>query len=176
MTKKRNKSITLQDSYVIPHSTMNEMLRQIKKTHETGKEHGMSLCTRDNEIVIGNKSVGTDRGISISEKCASKKDKFIGSYHTHPTDSETAPSAADLFSSCLRINHFDCIGKNKKGEIVCYDKKDKGNICTNEAEPLLDIENAFYDIPAGDLPAIKRELYTEVDRVANKHFTKIKVK
>jgi proteasome lid subunit RPN8/RPN11 len=177
MIKKKHHSILLsKDAYIIPQSTMNEMMDQIHKTHKTGKEHGMSLCTRDREVIPGNKSIGTERGIYISETCANKKDTFVGSFHTHPDDSEAAASAADLFSSCLRINNLDCVGKNSKGEIVCYDKKKKGKVCTNEAEPLLDIENAFYDTPSGDLPNLKKELYNEVDKVADKHFTKIRIK
>lgn len=171
--KKRQKETT----YTIPRSTLHEMMDQIHKTHKTGKEHGMSLCIRDREVVVGNKSIGTDRGISISEHCSTKKDKFIGSFHTHPTDSELAPSAADLYSSCLRMNNLDCIGRNSKGEIVCYEKKEKNTShCTNDAKTLLDIEDIFHEIPYGELPSIKKELYGEVDKVAEKHFHIIKVK
>ena len=177
MVKKRQRSLTsAQDSYVLIQPTMNEMLEQIKKTHETGKEHGMSLCSRNHQILIGQKSIGTDTGISLSEKCANKKDKYIGSFHTHPTDSEAAPSAQDLFSSCLRISNLDCIGKNSKGEIVCYDKKEKGSSCIRDAKPLKDIEDIFYDVPVGDLDSVKREVYSHVDKVAKKHFDLIKVK
>ncbi len=176
MKKRQRKLTSSPDSYIIPHSTMNEMLEQIKKTHETGKEHGMSLCSKNHEILVGQKAVGTESGISLSEKCLNKKEKYVGSFHTHPDDSETAPSAQDLFSSCLRISNLDCIGKNSRGEIVCFDKKEKGSSCIRDAKPLKDIEDIFYDVPVGDLNSVKREVYGHVDKVAKKHFNLIRIK
>ncbi len=165
------------NSYVIPLDVMKDMDDMIKDTHRTQKEHGMSLCAdKNNRITVGYKSVGTDRGIVVSEKCRHRDEVYIGSFHTHPNDSEAAASAQDLFSSCLNISSLDCIGKNKKGEIVCYDKKRKGTSCTKDVEPLKDIEDIFSEIPAGQLPRVKRDLYEEVDNVAAKHFIVHKVK
>lgn len=173
MTKIRKKSTP---SYTIPLSTMKEMEDLIRNTHNTGKEHGMSMCTRNHEILAGKRSIGDEGGIAISLECKSKKDKYVGTFHTHPDLSEAAASAQDLWSSCLKINNFDCVGKNRFGEIVCYDKKKKGTSCTNDSKQLKDIEDTFYDTTTGDLEPIKKELYKEVDKVADKHFNKIKVK
>lgn len=166
------------NSYIIPHDVIKDMDEMIHNTHKTGKEHGMSLCIErgDNKIKSGIKSVGTDTGISISEKCRGKNDRYVGSYHTHPDDSETAPSAQDIFSSCTRISNLDCIGKNERGELVCYAKKDKDSSCTKDAKPLKNIEDMFYDIPYGEMPGLKKELYAEVDRVADKKFNVHKIK
>lgn len=166
------------NSYILPNDVLKEMDDLIKYTHDTGKEHGMSLCAdKDNHRVsVGHKSVGTESGISISERCRKKNEKYIGSFHTHPDDSEAAASAQDLFSSCLDISNLDCVGKNKYGEIVCYEKKDKGSSCTDEVEPLKDIEDVFHHIDEDDLPEIKRDLYREVDRIAERRFNLHKIK
>ena len=166
------------NSYIIPRDVMKEMDEQIKDTHETGKEHGMSLCAdkKAHTINVGYKSVGTEMGISISERCRKKNETYMGSFHTHPDDSEAAASAQDLFSSCLEMSNLDCIGKNKKGEIVCYVKKEKKSSCVNDAEPLKDIEDVFHEIPEDALRVIKKDLYEEVDKVAAKHFNLQKIK
>lgn len=166
------------NSYIIPLDTMKDMDDMIRLTHETGKEHGMSLCVdkTNHEIRTGFKSVGTDMGIAVSEDCKKKSQKYIGSFHTHPDDSETAASALDLFSSCLKISNLDCIGKNERGEIVCYEKKEKGTSCVHDAKPMKDVEDVLHEIPYGQAQDIKKELYREVDRIANRHFNVHKVK
>lgn len=165
------------NSYIIPLDVIKEMDEQIKDTHETGKEHGMSLCSDRNHIInMGYKSIGTEKGISISEKCRKKGEKYVGSFHTHPDDSEAAASAQDIFSSCLRISNLDCVGKNRKGEILCYAKKQVGSSCTNDAEPLKDIEDVFHHIPYDQLQDIKKDLYSEVDRLAERKFNLHKIK
>lgn len=175
MVHKRERRI---NSFIIPHDVMKEMDEMIEDTHRTGKEHGMSLCAdKDNHTVnVGYKSVGTETGISISERCRKKNEKYIGSFHTHPNDSEAAASAQDIFSSCLEISNLDCVGKNKKGEIVCYSKKSKGSSCVNEARPLKAIEDVFHEIEPDDLLEIKRDLYKEVDKLAEKRFNFHKIK
>lgn len=167
-------------SYIIPLNVIQEMDKMIHDTHKTGKEHGMSLCSskkhsKNNEIRAGYKSVGTDRGISISEECPLKQ-KYVGTFHTHPDDSEAAASAQDLFSSCLTISNLDCVGKNEIGEIVCYDKKKKDTPCISDVQSLKEIEDIFHEIPHADLPKIRKELYNEVDKVADKHFDIHKIK
>lgn len=166
------------NSYVITHATMKKMETLIKDTHKTGKEHGMSLCVEKDghRIKEGIVSKGTDRGIEVSEECKEKNERYVGSFHTHPSDSETAPSAQDLHSSCLSMSSLDCIGKNKIGEIVCFDKKIKGSSCLDDVKPLKDIEDIFHEIPFKNLPRIKKELYSEVDKVTDQHFDIHKIK
>ncbi len=167
----RNKSFKT-NHYIIPVNVINEMDKMIYDTHIDRKERGMSLCSnkKNNKIEIGLKSIGTDRGIAVPEQCRKKSQKYLGSYHTHPDDSETAASAQDLFSSCLKISNLDCIGKNEQGEIVCYEKQNKNSSCVHDVKPLLDIENIFHELPRDQLPEIKRNLYDEVDKTADKHF------
>lgn len=166
------------DAYIISKDVIREMDEQIKDTHQTGKEHGMSLCAdkMNHVVTVGYKSIGTDRGISVPERCRKRTEKYIGSFHTHPNDSEAAASAQDLFSSCLDISNLDCVGKNRWGEIVCYEKKVKNTSCIEDAQALKSIEDVFHEIDPDVLPEIKRDLYKEVDRVASKKFKLHKIK
>lgn len=178
MTRRKQPEGYKTGKYIIPIDVIKEMDEQIRDTHETGKEHGMSLCADRNNgtVAVGYKSVGTDRGISVSERCRKKTEKYVGSFHTHPNDSEAAASAQDLFSSCLDISNLDCVGKNKYGEIVCYEKKVKNSSCVTDAEPLKSVEDIFHEIPYDSLPKIKKDLYDEVDRLAEKKFNLHKIK
>lgn len=164
--------------FIIPHTTMKEMDELIHNTHDTGKEHGMSLCVEhnSNRVISGYKSKGTEIGISVPETCRGKNQKYIGSFHTHPDDSVAASSAMDIHSSCLKMSNLDCIGKNEIGEIVCLEKKEKNTSCIKDAEPLVKVEDAFHEIPYGQLVGIKKELYGEVDKLASKKFIIHKIK
>ncbi len=160
------------NSYLIPPEVIKEMDDMNHDTHVNGREHGMSLCVEkgSNIIKVGHKSMGTESGISVPDTCRSKNDKYVGSFHTHPDDSEAAASAQDLFTSCLRFSNLDCVGKDRRGHIVCYAKKQKNSSCAKEVMPLKNIEDVFHEVPLEDLPAIKRELYREVDKAAEKRF------
>ncbi len=166
------------DSYVIPKETIGDMDSLIKKTHETGLEHGMSLCADKNSNIVrsGVKSIGTETGIDISEKCKDRRQKYVGSFHTHPDDSEAASSAQDVHSSCLEMSNLDCIGKNSRGEIICLSKKEKNTSCVEDALPLKSIEDTFRVIPDNKLPKIKRDLYEEVDVLVEQKFDLHRIK
>ncbi len=159
------------NSYLIPKEVIKDMNELIKDAKETGKERGMALCVEkgSNVIKAGLKSTGSGSGIDVPETCRSKDDKYVGAFHTHLTGEATA-SAQDLFNSCLEITDLDCIGKNKQGRIVCYSKKEKGSSCVEDVHPLKNVEDMFPDMPPEKLPAVKHDLYKQVDDIARKKF------
>jgi hypothetical protein len=163
------------DKLFIPASTIERMNELNHKTHETGREHGMALClSPDKRVVPGIESVGDEGSIDISETCGTRKNKYIGSFHTHPRPSETKFSAMDLFSSCDVKSKIDCVGMNRNGEIECYAKKTKKS-CQDTAEALVKIEDMYFDIDPEDRKILKSNLLEEVDKLTDKKFISKKI-
>lgn len=178
MSRKRIREERL-DSFVIPVSTIEKMNELNHETYKTGKEHGMSLCLdrKLKKVVPGNESQGDEISIWVPETCKDKRNqKYIGSFHTHPRPSETAFSAMDLFSSCAVKSKLDCVGMNKKGEIVCFTRKDKGKSCQNDAKALVKIEDMYGELDEeydGDL--IPDAVIETVDKLVEKKFVSKKI-
>lgn len=172
--KKKAKDHRL-DKLYIPASTIERMNDLNHKTHNTGKEHGMSLClSPDKRVVPGIESVGDESSIDIAETCGTRKNKYIGSFHTHPRPSETKFSAMDLFSSCDIKSKIDCVGMNRDGEIECYAKK-QNKSCQNTAEALVKIEDVYLDIDEDDRKILKSNLLEEVDKITDQKFNSKKI-
>lgn len=177
MSKKRIREERL-DSFVIPVSTIEKMNELNHKTHQTGKEHGMSLCfdRKEKKVVPGNDSIGDEVSIFVPETCKDRKNqKYIGSFHTHPRPSEAAFSAMDLFSSCSVKSKIDCVGMNKYGEIVCFAKKNQNKSCQKDAHALVKIENMYGELDEeynGDIPDAVIET---VDKLVDKKFISKKI-
>lgn len=160
----------------IPKETIERMNELNHMTHKKGVEHGMALCLNPQKRVVpGKESVGNEGSIYVPETCMSKKDKYIGSYHTHPRPSETKFSAMDLFSSCDIKSKLDCIGMNKYGEIECFAKKTPNKSCQDTAEALVKIEDIYFQISDEDREIIKPALLDEVDRLTEEKFDSKKV-
>lgn len=166
------------DKFLIPASTIERMNELNYKTHQTGKEQGMSLCLdkKTKRVVPGHESEGDEISIFVPETCKEQGQKYIGSWHSHPQPSETAFSAMDLFSSCAVKSKLDCVGMNKKGEIVCFTKKDKTTSCQNDAKALVEIENMYGELDEeydGDI--IPDAVIATVDKLVDKKFISKKI-
>jgi len=180
MSRKRIRDSKI-DSFVIPVDTIQKMNELNHQTYQTGKEQGMALCLdkkdkKEMKIVPGNSSVGDEISIWVPETCKERGQRYIGSFHTHPQPSETAFSAMDLFSSCAVKSKLDCVGMNKKGEIVCFTKKDKSVSCQKDAEALVKIENMYGELGEeydGDI--IPDAVISTVDKLVEKKFISKKI-
>lgn len=176
MVKKRIREERL-NSFVIPVNTIQKMNELNHKTHQTGREQGMSLCfdKKEKKVVPGYDAEGDEISISIPEIC-NKGQKYIGSFHTHPAPSETAFSAMDLFSSCAVRSKIDCVGMNKKGDIVCFTRKNKDKSCQKDAKALVEIENLYGELDEeydGDI--IPDAVIETVDKLVEKKFVSKKI-
>lgn len=178
MAKKRIRESKI-DSFVIPVSTIERMNELNHKTHQNGKEHGMALCLdkKERKVVPGNESEGDEISIWVPETCKDRKNQtYIGSFHTHPRPSETAFSAMDLFSSCDVRSKLDCVGMNRKGEIVCFTKKDKSKSCQKDAKALVEIENLYGEFGEEyDGDVIPDAVIKTVDKLVDKKFISKKI-
>lgn len=180
MANKRNGRIKDQtiDKFLIPASTIERMNELNHKTHQSGKEQGMSLCYDKNtkRIVPGNESEGDEISIFVPETCKDRKNqKYVGSWHSHPRPSEAAFSAMDLFSSCDKRSKIDCVGLNKQGEIVCFVKKDLNKSCQKDAKALVEIENMYGEFDEEYNGEIPDAVISTVDKLVEKKFISKKI-
>ena len=167
------------DVFYIPSSTVQKMNELDYNTYKTGREQGMALCLdKKDRVVPGNESQGSQNMIEVPETCKSRSDKFIGSFHTHPRPSETKFSAMDLLSSCNVRSKLDCVGMNRRGEIVCFTKKNRNKSCQKEAEALVKIENLYEELYNKD-PQLyedtKEVVLDSVDKIVDKRFIEKKI-
>lgn len=104
------------NGYTIPDETINQMKVTIEESKQINSELGFTLCT-DQKGNINARNICTGKGcqIEIKSKCEDKE-KFVGTYHTHPNAPSTA-SANDLIKCGATRN--TCIG-GADNRTTCY--------------------------------------------------------
>ena len=84
----------------------------------------------------------------------------------------------DLLSSCNVRSKLDCVGMNRRGEIVCFTKKNRNKSCQKEAEALVKIENLYEELYNKD-PQLyedtKEVVLDSVDKIVDKRFIEKKI-
>lgn len=105
------------NSFVLPKNVIERMNIELKRSNKTGLEYGFSLCTMPETNIIIDKQhcVGEQCKIKIERKC-DEKEKYVGSYHTHP-DGSARMSSADMVSACLV--DINCVG-GEENKIKCF--------------------------------------------------------
>lgn len=103
------------NGYTLPERIKTKMVLKLRGTQQ--KELGFALCSRpDNIIVEGQDIEGTSDRIIIDPSMCKNGKKFLGLYHTHPSDDSRA-SAVDL-ARCGK-GKIICIGGKTDGKIKC---------------------------------------------------------
>lgn len=116
------------NSNILTENTIKNMEELIKKSKETGKEHGSVLCQEKDkkELNIGEECIGRACTVNIPMTC--KKDDIIkGDYHTHPT-ATAYPAILDLASSYFY--GIGCIGSVIDNKIKCYSRLNSQSLNT----------------------------------------------
>jgi proteasome lid subunit RPN8/RPN11 len=104
------------NGYNIPEKTINQMKTVMNMSKQINSELGFALCAdHEDNLQARNICTGKSCNIEIESKCKDKE-KFVGTYHTHPTAPPIA-SANDL-TKC-GTTHNICIG-GADNRTVCY--------------------------------------------------------
>ena len=128
------------NSFTLPDNVIRNMRDQLNKTIDKQEEYGLILCTEHdgNTIIDRQHCKGNECEIHISRKCGTKE-KFIGSYHTHPYN-PAIMSAGDMIRTCK--DNVNCIGGAGDNRIRCFVRKKTQNhlrlsestSCSNKAK------------------------------------------
>lgn len=104
------------NGYSILDETINQMKTIINRSKQINSELGFALCAdHEDNLRARNICTGKSCHIEIESKC-DKKEKFVGTYHTHPAAPPIA-SANDLTKCGITRNI--CIG-GADNRTVCY--------------------------------------------------------
>lgn len=133
------KEIKLND-YTLSERVKAKMIITLFKTHQDKEELGFTLCSNpDNVITASEGLTGTSDGLIIDPRMCKKDEKFLGGYHTHPTEDSHA-SAEDLhYCGILKIV---CAGGKTDNKIRC-------NIWKHERQSTEEYNKMVYDIRKG---------------------------
>lgn len=123
----RTKEIKL-DGYTLPERVKAKMILKLFKTHRAKKELGFTLCSKPDNIIIASEDItGTSDGIIIDPRMCKEDERFLGGYHTHPTEDSSA-GAEDLHY--CGIFKIICTGGKTDNKIKCntwkYEEQSEG--------------------------------------------------
>ena len=176
MSKKPQECNQQVDSYIFPSSTVNKMKKSIEKTHETNKEHELSLCIDESTNKIYNGPEHTEKGkngaINFESECKKKNQKHVGTFHTHVSTDSSEASAMDIHNNCQEYNLVDCIGSPKDGKIMCMTKTNPKTSCRDKVKHLVEEEDILLTTNQGD----DDKLYSELDKVIRENFRTTELK
>jgi proteasome lid subunit RPN8/RPN11 len=135
----KTKEIKL-DGYTLPERIKAKMILTLFKTHQAKKELGFTLCSNPDNIIVASEDIfGISDGIEIDPRLCKKDEKFLGGYHTHPTEDSSA-SAEDLHH--CGILKIVCVGGKTDNKIRC-------NIWKHEQQSTEEYNKMVYDIRKG---------------------------
>lgn len=109
------------------------MLNSVKKTKESGNEHGFLICEdKDGKwSASGTKCDGDSCGIILKKKEDCMPLKKIGSFHTHIKNEEVLLSLQDIKMHLLiHEDLVSCVGTKK--EIACFQSYHPDSFYKNE--------------------------------------------
>ncbi len=107
-------------------SAFKQMKKLTKKTEKTGLEHGGTLCgdRERKKILLRQECIGTECEVTLHSKTSCKeKERYIGTFHTHPKTIIPTLSLADIKLS--EDGFFSCLGtsSNSNNKITCHTNK-----------------------------------------------------
>lgn len=106
------------NGYSLPEELKKKMRDTLHNTQQTKLEMGFTLCSKsDNIIMSRGYHIGSSYEIEINPRSCEKDEKYLGGYHTHPSDDSHA-SARDL--RYCGMTKMTCIGGHTDNKIRCY--------------------------------------------------------
>ena len=101
------------------------MFDLIKKTRDSGLEHGFAICKTDAGLVMSGDGIceGSECGVEVP-RCEWRK-TFLD-FHTHPPSGALLMSPQDIHRVLIDEADFVCIGnvmskRAKEGAVRCYE-------------------------------------------------------
>lgn len=106
------------NSHILTEELKKKMRDTLHKTKQTKIEMGFTLCSKSDNIVRSRGyHIGSSHEIEINPRSCEKDEKYLGGYHTHPSDGSHA-SARDLHYCGMA--KMMCIGGHTDNKIRCY--------------------------------------------------------